>query len=398
MNKNKNNDKNNKLQRVKSRKCIKNFNGSENVKYFPSAATDFNLPVEDHVAKYNCDLLSLDWNENHTTQRLLTKIYRTFVHGLPGRLYPIIVEFLVLFYIFNYFRLQYGCVPTKFDASFRNETVRNNDETTYCHGPDPFEFLQDAEKNFLRILTWLVGVYVATTARRFWRQVTHLPRMDSTGLMMNAQVWSDSCKPEDKLEIIDGMTVKEFKMTISRWMLLSWTMALSRVSPGLQRTFRCPKQYNEKRLLTRREYYLLQGELSGEDGWLSRWNIPLIWASKLLLQAVKKPKDSNMAIIKEHKDLTSHVLKFQNDLRMILNHYSFKTSRMLYQSMSLALYTYFLLGAFGGYSDVYGTYDEVFIVVKLLAIFPVYQILKFGLILGWCLTAKDLQNPFGDDE
>ena len=24
--------------------------------------------------------------------------------------------------------------------------------------------------------------------------------------------------------------------------------------------------------------------------------------------------------------------------------------------------------------------------------------LKFGLILGWCLTAKDLQNPFGDDD
>ena len=130
MNQSKNNDKKNVLKRVKSRKCIKNFNGSENVKYFPAKSTDFKLPVEDHVAKYNCDLLSLDWNEHHTTQRMLTKIYRTFVHGLPGRLCPIILEFLVVFYIFNYLRIQYGCVPTKFDALFSNETVRNNDETT----------------------------------------------------------------------------------------------------------------------------------------------------------------------------------------------------------------------------------------------------------------------------
>ena len=54
-------------------------------------------------------------------------------------------------------------------------------------------------------------------------------------------------------------------------------------------------------------------------------------------------------------------------------------------------------GAFGGYSDVYGTYDEVSTSVKLLAIFPIYQVMKFGLIFGWCLAARDLQNPFGED-
>ena len=380
-------------KKTNSKKSISQFNGSENVKYFPTRKTDFNLPSQDHVAKYNCDLLNLDWNEKLTTQRLLTKIYKSFAYGLPGRLYTIILQFLVLFYIFHYFRIQHGCVPSKFPSL---STIKNSNST--CPDTDPFEFLKDAEQTFMRVLTWLVGFYVATTARRFWCQVFSLPRMDSTGLMINAQVWSDSKKSEDQIEIIDNMTVKEFKMTISRWMILSWTMLLSRVSPVLQRAFPSPKEYNTKRLLTKEEYNLLQGELSGEDGWLSRWNIPLIWTSKLILQAVKKPKDVNLAFIKEQKDLTAHILKFQNDLRMILNHYSFKTSRMLYQAMTLALYTYFVLGALGGYQDVYGTYDDVPIVVKLLAIFPIYQILKFGLIFSWCLTAKDLQNPFGDDE
>lgn len=387
------------VQKSKSRKYIKHFIGSEDVKYFPVKATDFKLPIKDHVAKYNCDLISYEWNENHTTQRLLTKIYRAFVFGLPGRIGPIIFEFLVLFYIFNYLRLVHGCVPSRFyskspfvsDASLRNASAT-------CQGPDPFQFLQQAETNFSRILTWLVGVYVATTARRFWRQVSSLPRMDSTGLMINAQVWSDPNKTEDEVEMIEGMTVKQFKMTISRWLLLSWTMSLSRVCPGLQRSFTCPKEYNQKRLLTRSEFYQLKGELSGEDGWLSRWNIPLIWASKLVLQAVKKPKDTNKAFVKEHKELTAHIERFQNGLRMIINHYTFKTSRMLFQAMSISLYTYLVLGALGGYSDVYGTYDEVSTSVKLLAIFPIYQIMKFGLIFGWCLAANDLQNPFGDDE
>lgn len=205
------------FQKSKSRKCIKDFTGSEDVKYFPVRTTDFKLPTKDHVAKYNCDLITQDWNENQTTQRLLTKIYRTFVFGLPGRIGPIILEFLVLFYIFNYLRIVHGCVPSQFKSDSK---IRNN--STECYGPDPFEFLKQAENNFSRILTWLIGVYVATTARRFWRQVSSLPRMDLTGLTINAQIWADPSKPEDEVEIIDGMTVKEFKMTISRWLLLSY--------------------------------------------------------------------------------------------------------------------------------------------------------------------------------
>ena len=184
------------------------------------------------MAKYNCDLITYEWNENQTTQRLLSKIYRSFVFGLPGRIGPVILEFLVLFYIFNYLRIVHGCVPSRFysKSPFVSDSSLRNASAT-CQGPDPFQFLQQAEINFSRILTWLVGVYVATTARRFWRQVSSLPRMDSTGLMITAQVWSDPSKTEDEVEIIEGMTVKQFKMTISRWLLLSWTMSLSRVRP-----------------------------------------------------------------------------------------------------------------------------------------------------------------------
>lgn len=381
------------LTNFHSRKYIKQFNGSEDVKYFPVKTTDFKLPLKDHVAQYDCDSITHDWNENQTTQRLLTKIYGAFVFGLPGRIGPLIAVFLVIFYIFNYIRIVHGCVPSKL---YSESSIGEDGET--CDGPDPFQFLKEADRNFTRILTWLLGVYVATTARRFWRQVSSLPRMDSTGLMLNAQVWSDPSKPEDEIEIIEGMSVKEFKMAISRWLLLSWTMALSRISPGLQRIFPCPKAYNEKRLLTKNEYYLLKGELSGEDAWLSRWNIPLIWASKLLLQAGKKPKDANIAFVKEHKELTAHIEKFQNSLRMILNHYSFLTSRMLFQAMTLSLYTFLVLTAVGGYADVFGTYDDESISIKLLAIFPMYQIIKLCLIFGWCIAAKDLQSPFGDDE
>jgi hypothetical protein len=35
---------------------------------------------------------------------------------------------------------------------------------------------------------------------------------------------------------------------------------------------------------------------------------------------------------------------------------------------------------------------------KLLGAFPLYYCVKYILLIGWLKTAKDLQNPFGEDK
>ena len=71
---------------------------------------------------------------------------------------------------------------------------------------------------------------------------------------------------------------------------------------------------------------------------------------------------------------------------------------MAYQALTLALHVFIIFSAVGGPFDVYGTYDEETMIIKLAAIFPFYHIMKILLVIGWAITAKDLQNPFGDDE
>eukprot|EP00091_Calanus_sinicus_P007253 TRINITY_DN18216_c0_g1_i1.p1 TRINITY_DN18216_c0_g1~~TRINITY_DN18216_c0_g1_i1.p1 ORF type:complete len:115 (-),score=1.90 TRINITY_DN18216_c0_g1_i1:60-404(-) len=64
-----------------------------------------------------------------------------------------------------------------------------------------------------KIITFLLGFYVTTIARRWWDQVSKLPDADNICLILGGLVWTDS-KHEAALQ---------FKKTIIRYALLSWT-------------------------------------------------------------------------------------------------------------------------------------------------------------------------------
>ena len=402
----------NKNKRQQNLIKITEFNGNESVKHSRVRNEDFILPLQDHVANYDPEILTKDWNDNKTSQHLRNKIYKAFMYGVPRRTSPIILVYLLLFYTFSIVLLTHVCVSDS-DKKLNSATVnwlvkkvlKHVNETdsgkivdTFCNDPNSFDVFKNAEQRFSQLLIWLLGVYVAVTARRFWRQVSSIPRMDSLCITLNGVIWLDPSKKEEKVEIIRGMTVKQFKMTIVRLFLLSWTMAFSNISPRLKRSFQDAKYYNDKRLLTRTEYYLLKGAFTGDDGWSEKWCVPLIWANKMILQVVQRPKDVDMSCIKDQYQLTCCIDKLQCDLQMILNHFCYKTSRMLYQAMTVAICFFVLLGVIGGQSDVYRTHDNSTFAQRLAANFPIYQIMKYVLVFGWIIAAKDLQNPFGDDE
>ena len=420
------------------------FKGSESAKKLPVNEEDFSLPEDDHIAVYDRNRLVKEWNRNEVKDKLLAKFYRAFTYGLPRRIGPVLLYFLIMFYAVQYLRLRYGCVESGYKPDFKDPELKSNlknpkfdvnsddddlerDGSSIkkkCYGPDPFEFFKTADYWYSRIYVWLVGIYVSIIARRYWRQIQFLPRMDRIIMVLNATIWCDPRKKEDETQISGKLTVKQLKMTIARWHLLSWTMALSSISPKLKRTFNSPKIFNDKRLLTRQEYFLLNGKYSenntrineshlltkqeyyqfngkfSEDNtWSLKWSVPLVWAHKLILQTVRQPLDEKASCIKEHKDLTNHITKFQKDLEVVLKHHGiFKPSRMAFQALTLAVHAFIIFSAVGGVADVYGTYDKESMVIKLVAIFPIYQIMKIILVIGWVITAKDLQNPFGDDE
>ena len=71
------------LKLIKQRSVVNEFDGTEKVEHSVVQNKDFIIPLEDHVANYNPEILTKDWNINKTAQTLLTKIYRAFMYGLP---------------------------------------------------------------------------------------------------------------------------------------------------------------------------------------------------------------------------------------------------------------------------------------------------------------------------
>ena len=83
--------------------CLRSYriNGAERVKHLPSTYSDYDLPEEIRVAKYDEKLLSEHWNENVTHQCLKARILSTFKHGLLKRTFPILFLFILGYYIFH---------------------------------------------------------------------------------------------------------------------------------------------------------------------------------------------------------------------------------------------------------------------------------------------------------
>ena len=136
------------------------FKGTESARKLPVNDEDFSLPQDDHIAAYDRSRLVKEWNRNEVTHKLLAKLYRGFIYGLPRRISPVVLYFLVMFYSVQFLRLRYGCVePGSKSDSIREKMMiddfekepkpkidSNDDENVgntgdkKCYGPDPFEF------------------------------------------------------------------------------------------------------------------------------------------------------------------------------------------------------------------------------------------------------------------
>ena len=389
------------------------INGQESVKHSKFKENDFSLPKDTHVANYDEPALIEFWNSDNAYQTLLKRICSSFTDGILWRTTPILFIYLLSFFVFNMLVLAPLCDPSFNQNSeenlflrwmagimfsnYREDVQLNRTSNGLCNDfDDSFEEWREKEHAFTRILTFLLGFYVSYTMRNWWVQVALLPRMDTLCIAIGSFISTKSQQKEDQLLVKKGLTVKMYKMTIVRLFLLSWTMCLSRFSPKLKRSFKNAKIYNVKRLLTKREYDELKFN-SGCDGWIEKWCTPLLWVNKLVSEIGMKgfePIDKESISIKDPKELSIAIYKFQSDLQKISNHHFYKTPSIITQAISAALYFFLLLGVIAAQGAVNNSmsFQE-----RLIFHLPLYQCMKYLLLFGWLKTAKDLQNPFGHD-
>ena len=150
------------------------------------------------------------------------------------------------------------------------------------------EYFHFNAQNMARDLTFLLGFYVSTVAKRWWDQVAYLPEPDNLAIFLNGVVIQDASQKVLNLKrkiircaqvfppILRRATYLSLHI-FSRYSLVSWILCLVRFSQRLYRRFPDMAALRSIGLLTDGEMTKLEHHYSSQ-----LWMIPLNWAANLV--------------------------------------------------------------------------------------------------------------------
>ena len=403
------------------------INGEERVRHEFLEEEDFELDSEIKVANYDEKFLKTHWNSAMIKQSLGRRLKASLKNGLIQRTFPIESIFLFTYYLVSIIILSQICcedgncgfldkstkemMTRRFAISKSHVDGIESDNVTYfCNNYEDLSAAwNEKEHRLTRVLTFLVGFYVAFVVRTWWQQARLFPTTDKASLGMGSFIWVDSGIDESQVNVKVGrkiVTLMQLKKDIMRLLLLSYAMCFCRISVRLKSKLPRAQDFIDKRLLTEKEYKLLKTKT--KDGWLIKWATPQLWVNRLACNVENKkslqylnPNIKNVdkyVKIKEPKEIGIALFKFKDDLQRLSNTYNFRIPSMMRQVILIALYFYIMLGAVAGQGNIFHLDNKMSLIQKLVSNFPLYYCVKHLLIIGWLKTATDLQNPFGEDE
>ena len=415
---------------------------------------DFALPEKLCVAKYDGEELARHWNAQNkqyldSKPNVFKRAWKAWRQGIWGNTVLVVLFYLLAYYLINILFIQIFCAreyasqhtlvltgqqllidamsenacPTNhtdtapqgqktFDEQtqeFKNRSAQLDFKHSWCLGYDgKIMALAKKEATFTRLLTFLIGFYVSFTISRWWTQVTSVPTIDGVCLALEGYLWCDDRKKEDEIFVKEGVTVTQFKQTIVRYCLLSWTMCLSLVSPPLLEKFRDKLDYNNQHLLTFEEYEKLKTKNDdSRDSWKVKWTVPLIWVNAMLNEAETlnpakpgndaKPPSNGMLRIKELKEILKTTTEFQRRLHQVFEFNDNQIPDLIIQAIKLGVWFWLFVGIVSS-QGLINKEANVGIPFALIMNFPLLHIIKYVVMFGWLHAASYLQNPFGKDE
>ena len=403
------------LQRLVSFERKVTFDGTEKVQLERVEKDEFSLPLEDRVADYDAEKLARFWNQennqrNFEVPSISSRICNGLEEGFLGRTALIIVVYLILHYTVNLLIVEYWCTEELLDPAFiysveesifaDNDTIpkMNSTETAAClHYKVQTRKLVDKEALFSKILTLLLGFYVAFTVERWWRQVSLLPRMDPICLTLEGCMWWDPGKNESEVFIEKDLNVIQFKKTIARYCLLSFTMCMSTISKPLRKKFRRPRDFNKALLLSIDEYNILKSKYGG-DGWKTKWSVPLLWANAMINRACNRPQDKDSVKFRFTREILKELKIFQRSLRDLSDYNTYHVPNLVIRGITLGIWFWFGMGIFASEGLLTSLGHDISLSSALLFNFPLMHCIQYIMLFGWLHTATFLQNPFGNDK
>lgn len=223
-------------------------------------------------------------------------------------------------------------------------------------------------------MSFVLGFYVDKVMTRWWEQYQCIPYPDNLAILVAASI-----KGEDNKS-------RAYRRSIVRYATLSFTMTTSMISPKVKKRFPTLEHFLVAGLLTNEEKKLIE-ELDSEYPSYFKYWLPISWAANLITQARHEGYiQQDECVDKILEELNT----FRGKLGALLD-YDWICIPLVYtQTVTIAVYTYFLMSIISNLHIPNGKYET--------AAVPVVPLLEYIFYMGWLKVAETLTNPFGEDD
>ncbi|XP_017782992.1 PREDICTED: bestrophin-4 isoform X2 [Nicrophorus vespilloides] len=263
--------------------------------------------------------------------------------------------FLILYYSLN---LMYRFILNE------NQKVIFENVVQYC-------------KNYSDLipLSFVLGFYVSIVMTRWWNQYTTIPFPDPLAVFVSATIHGNDERG------------RVMRRTIMRYVCLCVTMMFTMISPRVKKRFPTLDHFVEAGLLQQSEKHII-ADLNQKFPKYSKHWLPIVWASSIITRARKEGRIRDDFAV---KTMIDELNKFRGQCGLLLNFDTISIPLVYTQTVTLAVYSYFLTTLMGHQWVEHSEY-------KFDLYFPVFTLLQFFFYMGWLKVAESLINPFGDDD
>ena len=261
------------------------------------------------------------------------------------------ITFLFLYYaIFGVFYGLPYCPKDWDDDKYENKYEEDCEDVYFTQQKIKHEIKQmlQAHKMYTKVITFVLGFYVATMMGRWWSQISKLPDITQVAMKLNALVCPNNSAETERAE--------EMKRRILRYCMLSYYLLMIEVNGPktfkksfIGRAYVCftrdkkaPKystlkfhEVEDKGLLVGQEKDIFDGKSKDLEKY---WWVPMNWACKLVQE--------NLGMINYADEVVKSLTAYQHNLQSLLEYHMNPFPSLSRQVAHLACWAYILFSAF----------------------------------------------------
>lgn len=243
-------------------------------------------------------------------------------------------------------------------------------------------------------LTFLLGFYVSLVVKRWWEQYVKLPWPDEVASYLKISITKNPKKENDNPKKEDMKEDKslQIRLTIMRYILLSYVLCLRRISSLVRANYPDMQQIVNTGLVREDEAARIgeeeEDDMQRHGG--SNWWLPIKWSIDILRKAQLDGRFENPP---SYTGLVGKICDFRKGLTQVAS-YGHVTIPLVYtQVVHLAVYIHFGVRLVGDQWIMWRKEgDEVDLY------YPIFLTFKFLFFFGWLNVAQTLYNPYGCDD